>query len=224
MRDEIAKYLGTVAHSTARTIADKIGSDRLDVARELNSMHGDAIVEREKRQGSNEYLYWLSQGDAVAKLEEVIGAPTMGHVSGDPVTPLVAEAKPEVSSGKLDAELTALRAEVFDLKASNANRQNKIRDLEARCATQTETIRQREADHDEIRIRLTQERDEARQEAKKLTSKCKMLQIQLDEYDERGRFEAWFRSHPEWSGESDVTKARMLEAWLERSRVLEVEL
>ncbi|MFM0630723.1 1-pyrroline-5-carboxylate dehydrogenase [Paraburkholderia xenovorans] len=64
MREDIQKYLGTVQQSTAKTIADRIGVDRLDVARELNHMLSDGLVEREKRQGGgNEYVYWLARGD-----------------------------------------------------------------------------------------------------------------------------------------------------------------
>lgn len=77
MREDIEKYLGTVQQSTAKTIADRIGVDRLDVARELNHMLSDGLVEREKRPGGgNEYVYWLARGNvkqapvATAKPEE----------------------------------------------------------------------------------------------------------------------------------------------------------
>lgn len=62
MRHDILKYLRTVASSTAKMIAERIGVDRFDVARELNALHADGIVEREKRNG-NEYAYWLSLVD-----------------------------------------------------------------------------------------------------------------------------------------------------------------
>jgi predicted transcriptional regulator len=93
MRDEIVKYLGTVATSTAKTIAERIGVDRQAVAIELNHMHTDTLVEREKRGGGgNEYVYWLSRKDDVAKLEAAIGAPT----------PPVEAAKPEVAEVRSD--------------------------------------------------------------------------------------------------------------------------
>lgn len=65
MRDDIIKYLGTVMQSTAKTISQRVGMDQLDVARELNHMHADGVVEREKKQGGgNEYHYWLTRGEA----------------------------------------------------------------------------------------------------------------------------------------------------------------
>lgn len=67
MSAEIEKYLGTVMESTAKTIASRIGLDQLDVARELNRMKTDGIVEREKRHG-NEYVYWLVRVDAPTAL------------------------------------------------------------------------------------------------------------------------------------------------------------
>jgi DNA-binding Lrp family transcriptional regulator len=65
MREQIEEYLRTVAHSTAKTIAERIGLPQLDVAHELNRMARDGVVEREKRKGS-EYVYWLARVDVTS--------------------------------------------------------------------------------------------------------------------------------------------------------------
>ncbi|KVN30736.1 1-pyrroline-5-carboxylate dehydrogenase [Burkholderia pyrrocinia] len=67
MREDIGRYLGMVSDATAKSIASGTGLPQLDVTKELNRMLGSGIVEREKRAGSgNEYVYWLSRGDAPA--------------------------------------------------------------------------------------------------------------------------------------------------------------
>ncbi|WP_213308273.1 hypothetical protein [Paraburkholderia sacchari] len=155
MRDEIVKYLGTVAHSTAKTLSDRIGVDRLEIARELNAMHAEAIVEREKRGGGgNEYVYWLSRKDDVAMLEAAVGAPTLPAVRNEPPPmPSVVPAKADIdateqelrkqvgelmgTASTLTAKLTEaeverddLKAKVYDLTRTAANRQDKIAALE----------------------------------------------------------------------------------------------
>lgn len=64
MREDIEKYLGTVAQSTAKTIASRLGLPQLDVSRELNGMVKDGMLEREMKKG--EYAYWLSRGEVKA--------------------------------------------------------------------------------------------------------------------------------------------------------------
>jgi uncharacterized NAD(P)/FAD-binding protein YdhS len=51
-----------------------------------------------------------------------------------------------------------------------------------------------------------------------------VLQQRIDKYDERQRFEAWFKNRPESKGSTDSTSLmeKMWEAWLERSRPVEV--
>ncbi|MFM0357957.1 hypothetical protein PQR12_31080 [Paraburkholderia nemoris] len=51
-----------------------------------------------------------------------------------------------------------------------------------------------------------------------------MLKQQIDQYDERQRFDTWFKTRPEAKGSSDSTslKEKMWESWLERSKVVEV--
>jgi hypothetical protein len=65
VRADIEKFLGTVTEATAKAISNRIGMPQLDVAKELNRMHGEGAVEREKRKGGgNEYVYWLAAGEA----------------------------------------------------------------------------------------------------------------------------------------------------------------
>ncbi|WP_156432277.1 MULTISPECIES: 1-pyrroline-5-carboxylate dehydrogenase [unclassified Burkholderia] len=67
MRSEIETYLGTVVDSTAKKISINVGLPQLDVAKELNRMHTEGVVEREKRAGGgNEYAYWLVRGKQAA--------------------------------------------------------------------------------------------------------------------------------------------------------------
>jgi len=67
---EIEKYLGTVQESTAKTISSRLGMAQIDVAKELNHMHTDGVVERKKRHGGNEYLYWLARSDSSVRQKD----------------------------------------------------------------------------------------------------------------------------------------------------------
>jgi hypothetical protein len=64
VREDIQKYLGTVAQSTAKTISHRLGLPMQDVCRELNGMAKDGTLEREMKKG--EYAYWLTRGDMKA--------------------------------------------------------------------------------------------------------------------------------------------------------------
>lgn len=94
MRDDILKYLRSVASSTAKTISDRIGAERADVARELNALTTEGIVEREKR--GADYHYWLSLVDGAA-------APVAGATS--------VSAAPATGVGKAEATAATPRAE-----------------------------------------------------------------------------------------------------------------
>lgn len=108
MKDDILKYLRTVTAATAKAIADRIGVDRLDVARELNALHADGIVEREKRNG-NEYAYWLTVADSISTL--VPAAAPAARIS----LPAAGES---VNAGTvaLELQVAMLTEEVTDLK------------------------------------------------------------------------------------------------------------
>lgn len=157
MRDEIVKYLGTVLNSTAKTISERIGADRFEVSKELNAMHADGLVEREKRGGGgNEYHYWLARADALPKVQ-----------NEPPPMPSVAAAKPEVQpkSSAIEQDRDRLQAELLDLRITASNRQDKIRVLEARCANLEASIKENSssladrhnalvADHDKVNTEL----------------------------------------------------------------------
>lgn len=59
MRTEITNALNNRKEATAKQIAEDTGLELKDVINEINAMHRDGEVEREKRKG-NEYTYWLS--------------------------------------------------------------------------------------------------------------------------------------------------------------------
>lgn len=59
MRTEIRKVLEQKSVATAKHVAHAAGLELKDVLAELNKMHADGEVEREKRNG-NEYSYWLT--------------------------------------------------------------------------------------------------------------------------------------------------------------------
>lgn len=59
MRDEIEKFFFASKEATGKQIAAKVGCDPVDVAKELNRMLAEGLVEREKKQGAgNEYTWW----------------------------------------------------------------------------------------------------------------------------------------------------------------------
>lgn len=112
MKDEILKYLRTVSSATAKTIAERIGADRFDVARELNALHAEGTVEREKRNG-NEYAYWLTLADgdhAVALAAAARPAPAV-----EPEAP--ATAVTTVSVDDLALQILMLKNQIIDLGA-----------------------------------------------------------------------------------------------------------
>lgn len=88
MREDIQKYLGTVAQSTAKTISHRLGLPMQDVCRELNGMAKDGTLEREMKKG--EYAYWLTRSDAKPvpsaeiKSEAVPSAPVVGREVFEP--------------------------------------------------------------------------------------------------------------------------------------------
>lgn len=236
MRDEIVKYLGTVAHSSAKTISERVCLDRFEVAKELNAMHGDGLVEREKRGGGgNEYVYWLTHADDMTRLEAALD--TLPPVENDPppMPPVAAAIPEEPKLSAAEKDRARLEAEIFDLRASNANRQEKIRVLETQKAALEKSIKEGSDERYSTLQRdmdaLTRLQEDTRAEceglcaengalieaAKEWISKCDALQKQIDQYDERRRFDARFGTRP-----ADVKEA-MWESWLERSKITELE-
>ncbi|MEB2504604.1 1-pyrroline-5-carboxylate dehydrogenase [Burkholderia sp. BCCIQ04A] len=84
MRDLIEKHLAAAGEATAKNISLAIHMPQLDVSRELNKMHGNGIVEREKRAGGgNEYVYWLSQGERPVRAAAASQAGVVSHPASD---------------------------------------------------------------------------------------------------------------------------------------------
>jgi hypothetical protein len=151
VRDDIVKYLGTVLNSTAKTIADKIGVDRVFVCTELNAMCKDGVLCREKRHGAgNEYFYSLPRTNAERAVEREINTllplPMLPSESAKTDMNVEETLRDEVGqlmsvASQLNDKLAAaedardrLQAEVMDLKITASNRQTKITVLEASCS------------------------------------------------------------------------------------------
>jgi hypothetical protein len=99
VRADIEKYLGAVERSTAKTIAERVGMDQLEVSRELNRMIQDGLVEREKRKGGNEYVYWLMGRAPVAPSTDKADADITITNSGTGTGATVVLVEPDISSG-----------------------------------------------------------------------------------------------------------------------------
>ncbi|MBN6728514.1 1-pyrroline-5-carboxylate dehydrogenase [Burkholderia multivorans] len=84
MRDLIEQHLAHAGEATAKNISLAIHMPQLDVSRELNKMHGNGLVEREKRAGGgNEYVYWLSQGERPVRAAAAPQAGVVSHPASD---------------------------------------------------------------------------------------------------------------------------------------------
>lgn len=89
MQSDIETYLEVANEATAKRISERIGLPQLEVAKELNRMHADGVIEREKRKGGgNEYVYWLARGKAGAMPAP---APAPAEASVAAVEPVSAE-------------------------------------------------------------------------------------------------------------------------------------
>ncbi|PVX61282.1 1-pyrroline-5-carboxylate dehydrogenase [Paraburkholderia unamae] len=154
MRDDITKYLGTVQQSTAKTIASRIGMDQLEVARELNHMLADGLVEREKKHGAgNEYYYWLSRADRAPEAsDQTTEAATMVEASS---------AAPATDA--IERQVIALRNQIVDLNAR----------LEAGGSLRVQI----ETERDELKI----ENDAMKQANTKLRENNAALEARIDE-------------------------------------------
>jgi predicted ArsR family transcriptional regulator len=157
MREDIIKYLGSVMQSTAKTISLKVGIDQLEVARELNHMLNDGIVEREKKEGGgNEYHYWLSRADSAPAVSSPI-VETAPQTEAASTSDLAAEAREAIGR-----QVSVLQNQIIDLNAQ--------RDADAAERLQIETER------DE----LTVENDSLKATVAKLRENNAALELQID--------------------------------------------
>ncbi|CAM2167898.1 1-pyrroline-5-carboxylate dehydrogenase [Burkholderia latens] len=149
MRSDIETYLGTVVDSTAKKISTNVGLDQLSVAKELNRMHADGVVEREKRNG-NEYAYWLTRGEKVAPAVagNVPTALVIVERSVDPNCKMIKQMDVAEGSDKtafvytVEAPvLEALRAEIESLKEMNERLKANNADLERRIDSLSGDVR-----------------------------------------------------------------------------------
>ncbi|MCG5072232.1 1-pyrroline-5-carboxylate dehydrogenase [Paraburkholderia tagetis] len=158
MREDIVKYLGTVQQSTAKVIALKVGMDHLDVARELNHMLNDGLVEREKKHGAgNEYYYWLSRTE---RAPETQSQPVALEAKTDSAPATVID---PVEHKFMERQIAALQNHVDDLTAR--------RDAAAAERLQIETER------DELKV----ENDALKRAVAKLRENNSALERRIDE-------------------------------------------
>jgi hypothetical protein len=111
VRADIEKYLGAVERSTAKTIAERVGIDQLEISRELNRMIQDGLVEREKRKGGNEYVYWLMGRAPVAPPTDKVDAGITITNSGTGTGAKAVLVEPNISAGHA---VKVAEPEVFD--------------------------------------------------------------------------------------------------------------
>lgn len=107
MKADIEKYLDVAKEATAKRISDRIGMPHLEVAKELNRMHAEGIVEREKRKGGgNEYVYWLARASVPASTE-LDKAESGGGTESSAAAPEVVPRNDELDSDleRLDAAI-----------------------------------------------------------------------------------------------------------------------
>jgi DNA-binding Lrp family transcriptional regulator len=163
VRAEIEKYLDAAKEASAKRIAERIGMPHLDVAKELNRMHADGVIEREKRKGAgNEYLYWLARGDAVKTSttpvvpESVdlaapsVIAPSDLASSGATLEVALVKRDPEQALSKLATDLREL-LEIFGLPPTM---------IEAKAAARTmlQIAKATSIERDELRAELESQR------------------------------------------------------------------
>jgi hypothetical protein len=214
VRADIEKYLGTVAQSTAKTISQKLGMHQRDVSLELNGMVNDGLLEREMRKG--EYVYWLSRAEA--RPAETVPS----GVSMHPSTASVAEvavpkgqepvARTVTATSDLAPQLQALTRERDDLKGQVADLEDKASVLQLKLDRETAAHHETRATCDKLRDML----DQCQLSRDQWKAKHNALELQIEQYEERKRFDAKFGSRP-----ADVREA-MWESWLERSKEVEV--
>jgi hypothetical protein len=240
VRDEITKYLGTVMQSSADTLAKKLCLDRLSVARELHAMAQEGVIEREMKKG--EYLYWLTRKDAPAASKDGIDMHPKtlpAGVTTVPKTPPVEAVKPEEAPApKVSTEekvipliyelLTVLglpkplAAAIERAKKMVADREDEAKAFSGLLAqmtdlkTELENVARLQEDTRAECEGLRADNGALTKAIEEWKSKSEMLQQQIEQHEERQRFNALFGSRPE------SVREAMWESWLERSKLVEV--
>lgn len=226
MRADIEKYLGTVDEATAKQIADKIGVDRLHVARELNQMKSSGLVEREMKTGkmksAGEYVYWLSNSKAKPMDKTstvVVHEPYMQ-------APTKAEKELREQNIALQDQLRITREVLEAEKAAHAKTRASISTNSDDRSASLRADLEREKEAHALNVaelnKVIEKLDASERSAKELRARCASLQVQIDQYDERKRFDTWFNSRPENTGQPSIVKEAMWDSWLERSKMIEV--
>ncbi|MCA8492592.1 1-pyrroline-5-carboxylate dehydrogenase [Burkholderia arboris] len=132
MIEAIEKHLGSVREATAKAIASATGMPQLEVTKSLHRMFGVGTIEREKRAGGgNEYVYWLSRGEAPAP-STLEAAPAPAETPSVRTVPI---GSPGIVMDNSDRTIATLRAEVERLTAERDAAQLKADTWRANAAT-----------------------------------------------------------------------------------------
>lgn len=142
MIEQIEQHLAAVEDATAKAISAALGLRQLDVSKTLHKMVGAGTIEREKRAGGgNEYVYWLSRGDAPAPPASPTTAPDSERPAEPPVTSLTSiglvERSIDPNSSVIDmAQIIAnLRTDIERLAIERDAAQQKADTWRANAAT-----------------------------------------------------------------------------------------
>ncbi len=187
MRADIETHLEAADEATAKRISERIGLPHLEVAKELNRMHADGVIEREKRKGGgNEYVYWLARRNPPVSTkpesaQEVTAAPTIptGAGASSAASKLEPEPMPteaEMAFSKLAAQTREL-IEIFGLPPTMTEALDAARAM-------VEIAKATASDRDALRLRcdeLDVENESNKRSLAKWRQNCAELEARIDE-------------------------------------------
>lgn len=187
MRADIETYLEAANEATAKRISERIGLPHLEVAKELNRMHADGVIEREKRKGGgNEYVYWLARRNPPVPAkpkpdQEAQVSPTIHPGAGASSVASKLEPEPvptesEMAFSKLAAQTREL-IEIFGLPSTMTEALDAARAM-------VEIAKATASDCDALRLRcdeLDVENESNKRSLAKWRHNCAELEARIDE-------------------------------------------
>jgi hypothetical protein len=187
VRKDIETYLEAANEATAKRISERIGLPQLDVAKELNRMHADGVIEREKRKGGgNEYVYWLARRNppVLAKPElaqEIPAPPTIPPGAGASSVSLKREPEPvPTEAEKAFAKLAAQTRELIEIFGLPPTMTEAIDTARAMVEIAKATASERDA----LRLKcdeLEVDNESNKRSLAKLRQNCADLEARIDE-------------------------------------------
>lgn len=187
MRAEIEKHLDAVTEASAKRISERIGIPHLDVAKELNRMHSDGVIERGKRKGGgNEYVYWLARRDPPVParpepVQEVMAPPTIHPGAGASSVSSKQDPEPvQTEAEKAFAKLAAQTRELMEIFGLPPTMTEAIDAARAMVEIAKATASERDA----LRLKcdeLDVENESNKRSVVKLRQNCADLEARIDE-------------------------------------------